>query len=143
MTPKQRQYLSFIDAYYRDNGWSPCYREIADAMDVSINTVGKMLRTLETAGYVWREPGVQRNVRVRALALVQPKVGTQKRTKSSRYIGVHSSTYTPNWRVQFYYLGRRIYVGSYRTELEAAQAYDEYVVRKGLNKPLNFERKSA
>jgi DNA-binding MarR family transcriptional regulator len=142
MTPKQRQYLSFIDTYYRDNGWSPCYREIADAMGVSINTVGKMLRTLETAGYVWREPGVQRNVRVRVLKLAESSAPT-KQTKTSRYLGV--SRHRNRWQARICIThGVTEHIGSYRTELEAARAYDAHVLARGLDKPLNFEgRKSA
>lgn len=41
------------------------------------------------------------------------------------------------WRVGFKIQYRTTHVGSYKTEVEAAYAYNKYVIEHGLNRPLN------
>lgn len=53
----------------------------------------------------------------------------------SKYFGV---TFEQNkWRVRVREKGIRIHVGCFKTEIEAAQAYNNYVKEWGLNRPLN------
>jgi hypothetical protein len=43
-----------------------------------------------------------------------------------------------NWRLQFTHKGKKVSLGSFATEEEAALAHDEYVRENGLPRPLHF-----
>jgi hypothetical protein len=45
--------------------------------------------------------------------------------KTSRYRGVHWEADRRKWRAVIYHMGRRVRLGRYDTEIEAARAYDE------------------
>lgn len=57
-----------------------------------------------------------------------------------KYIGVNFSNKAKvkKWRVRFCYKGKEIRNGYYLTELEAAVAYDKFIIENNIDKPLNF-----
>ena len=57
---------------------------------------------------------------------------------SSKYFGVCWMKNKNIWRSQLTTNGKKVSVGQYKTELEAAIAYDTYVVSNGLSNPRNF-----
>ena len=64
-----------------------------------------------------------------------------KYKKQSKYYGI---TFHKNlkqkkkpWEVQIWINGRKISLGYYKTELEAAKAYNDYVIEHNLNRSLN------
>lgn len=58
---------------------------------------------------------------------------------SSKYFGVCFVTKHQNWKAQVSYKGKKIFLGCYPTELEAAAVYDNYVKINNLPRPLNNE----
>jgi DNA-binding MarR family transcriptional regulator len=68
-TPKQGQYLAFIDAYTRVNRQPPAERDIQRFFGVTPPTVHQMILTLERSGFIRRTPGAPRSIEV----LVPPK----------------------------------------------------------------------
>ena len=79
-TPKQGQYLAFIDAYTRVHRRPPAEADMQRHFAVTPPSVHQMILTLERAGLIRRQPGVPRRVEVLAapedlpvlLAQVQP-----------------------------------------------------------------------
>jgi DNA-binding MarR family transcriptional regulator len=63
-TPKQGQYLAFIDAYTRVNRRPPAEREMQRHFGVTPPSVHQMILTLERAGFIRRQPGVPRSIEV-------------------------------------------------------------------------------
>ena len=63
-TPKQGQYLAFIDAYARVHRQPPAEREIQRHFGVTPPTVHQMVLALERAGLIRRQPGVPRSIKV-------------------------------------------------------------------------------
>jgi DNA-binding MarR family transcriptional regulator len=63
-TPKQGQYLAFIDAYTRVNRRPPAEREIQRHFGVTPPSVHQMILTLERAGLIRRQPGTPRSIEV-------------------------------------------------------------------------------
>jgi DNA-binding MarR family transcriptional regulator len=63
-TPKQGQYLAFIDAYTRVHGRPPAEWEIQRHFGVTPPSVHQMVLTLERAGFIRRQPGVPRSIEV-------------------------------------------------------------------------------
>ena len=61
-TPKQGQYLAFIDAYTRVHRRPPAEREIQRHFGVPPASVHQMILTLERAGFIRRQPGVPRSI---------------------------------------------------------------------------------
>lgn len=60
---------------------------------------------------------------------------TKKRT--SKFIGVSFKKKPQKWESSVYFNGKYNYIGSYKFELEAAKAYNEFVVKNNINKKLN------
>lgn len=55
MTPKTAQCLDFIEAFIKDNGFSPSYREIRDGMGASsISEVHRFITSLDDLGKIRR-----------------------------------------------------------------------------------------
>ena len=87
-TPKQGQYLAFIDAYTRVNRRPPAEADIQRHFGVTPPSVHQMILTLERAGFIRRQPGVARSIEVLVppqdlpvlQALIQPV-----KTSVSRY----------------------------------------------------------
>ena len=63
-TPKQGQYLAFIDAYTRVNRRPPAEADIQRHFGVTPPSVHQMILTLELAGFIRRQPGVARSIEV-------------------------------------------------------------------------------
>jgi DNA-binding MarR family transcriptional regulator len=85
-TPKQGQYLAFIDAYTRVHRRSPAEREMQ--RHVTPPSVHQMILTLERAGFIRRQPGVPRSIEVLVppehLPVLQANIQPVK-TSVSRY----------------------------------------------------------
>ncbi|MHB8766445.1 MAG: LexA family protein [Deferrisomatales bacterium] len=63
-TPKQAQYLAFLDRYTRQKGYPPAEGDVQAYFGVSAPSVHQMIVTLERKGFVSRVPGQARSVRV-------------------------------------------------------------------------------
>ena len=63
-TPKQGQYLAFIDAYTRVHRRPPAEREIQQHFGVTPPSVHQMILALERAGFIRRQPGIPRSIEV-------------------------------------------------------------------------------
>src|SRR5262245_21688490 len=63
-TPKQGQYLAFIDAYTRVHRLPPAEHEMQSYFGVSPPSVHQMILNLESAGLIRRQPGVPRSIEV-------------------------------------------------------------------------------
>lgn len=63
-TPKQGQYLAFIDAYTRVHLRAPAEADIQRRFGVTPPSVHQMVLALERAGFVRRQPGVPRSIEV-------------------------------------------------------------------------------
>src|ERR1700716_3689686 len=79
-TPKQGQYLAFIDAYTRVHRRPPAEREMQRHFGVTPPSVHQMVLNLERAGLIRRQPGVPRSIEV----LVPPEDLTVLQHISSR-----------------------------------------------------------
>ena len=66
-TPKQGQYLAFIDAYARLNRRPPAEADMQRYFGVTPPSVHQMVLTLERAGLIRRRPGVPRSIEVLVL----------------------------------------------------------------------------
>ena len=63
-TDRQGQYLAFIYAYTRVNGWPPAEADLQRYFRVSPPTVHQMVLTLERTGLIRRQPGMARSIEV-------------------------------------------------------------------------------
>jgi DNA-binding MarR family transcriptional regulator len=63
-TPKQGQYLAFIDAYTRVNRRPPAEWEMQRHFGVTPPSVHQMILTLERAGFIRRQPRIPRSIEV-------------------------------------------------------------------------------
>jgi DNA-binding MarR family transcriptional regulator len=63
-TPKQGQYLAFIDAYTRVHLRPPAEADIQRRFGVTPPSVHQMILTLERAGFIRRLPGAPRSIEV-------------------------------------------------------------------------------
>jgi DNA-binding MarR family transcriptional regulator len=63
-TPKQGQYLAFINAYTLVLGRPPAEADLQRYFKVTPPSVHQMVLTLERAGLIHRQPGVARSIRV-------------------------------------------------------------------------------
>jgi LexA DNA binding domain len=63
-TARQREYLDFIAQYIRRFGRSPAESDIQRRFLVSAPAVNQMVQTLERRGFITRQTGVPRSIRV-------------------------------------------------------------------------------
>jgi DNA-binding MarR family transcriptional regulator len=63
-TPKQGQYLAFIDAYTRVHRRAPAEADIRRHFGVTPPSVHQMILTLERADLIKRQPGAPRSIEV-------------------------------------------------------------------------------
>ena len=63
-TPKQGQYLAFIDAYTRVHLRAPAEADIQRRFGVTPPSVHQMVLALERAGFIRRQPGAPRSIEV-------------------------------------------------------------------------------
>ena len=85
-TPKQGQYLAFINAYSEGFGFPPAESEIAKAMKVSPPSVNQMMKTLEKKGLIQRQAGVPRSIEILVSRGVVPN--WKKRITSTQKVWV-------------------------------------------------------
>lgn len=65
MTKRMKAALEFIAAYWREHGWGPSYADIAASIgSKSRGDISNIVRTLERRGYLFREIGASRSVRI-------------------------------------------------------------------------------
>jgi len=57
---------------------------------------------------------------------------------TSKYPGVHYCKRVKRWIARIQVKGSNIYLGSFIDEIEAAKAYDNYVIENRLEQPTNF-----
>ena len=87
-TPKQGQYLAFIDAYARLNRRPPAEADMQRYFGVTPPSVHQMVLALERAGLIRRRPGVPRSIEVLVLPEDLPVLLDQAqpvRTSVQRY----------------------------------------------------------
>lgn len=58
--------------------------------------------------------------------------------KSSKYDGVSFKKKPQKWESSIYFNGKYNYIGSYKSELEAAKSYNDFVLKNNINKKLNI-----
>jgi Mn-dependent DtxR family transcriptional regulator len=63
-TPRQGQYLAFIYDYTKLHGVPPAEADMRRYFRVSPPAVHEMVKTLERQGYIAREPGWPRSIRL-------------------------------------------------------------------------------
>ena len=63
-TPRQGQFLAFIFYYTKLNRIPPAEADMQGYFRVSPPTVHEMVKTLERRGYISREPGKPRTIRL-------------------------------------------------------------------------------
>lgn len=63
-TPRQGQYLAFIDYYTKIHGVPPAEADMQRYFRVSPPAVHEMVKTLERQGLIEREPGRPRSIRL-------------------------------------------------------------------------------
>jgi Mn-dependent DtxR family transcriptional regulator len=68
-TEKQGQYLAFIYAYTRVNGWPPAEADLQRHFAVTPPAVHQMILTLERDGWIRRTPRMPRSIEI----LVDPE----------------------------------------------------------------------
>jgi hypothetical protein len=66
----------------------------------------------------------------------------KKRNSSSKYYGVYFDKDRKNWVVCTNYNGKSKALGRYVSEIEAACAYDNFIILNKLNKKINFGSKN-
>jgi hypothetical protein len=59
-------------------------------------------------------------------------------SKTSDYRGVHYDTKNKKWKAQIQVNKTKNFIGRFYFEIDAARAYDAYVIANGLHYPLNF-----
>ena len=63
-TQRQLEYLAFISKYIHRFGRAPAERDIERHFLVSAPTVNQMMQMLERRGFITRQPGVARSIRI-------------------------------------------------------------------------------
>ena len=65
LTPRQKQCLDFISAFWVEHGYAPSFGEIAEALGAkSRSSVTPLVSKLEGRGYIERTPYLARSIRV-------------------------------------------------------------------------------
>ena len=64
MTYKQKITLDFIKKYWKDNGYSPSYQDIANHMMISTTAVKWHVKSLAKRNIVSQIPGASRSITV-------------------------------------------------------------------------------
>jgi repressor LexA len=83
LTDRHRQILAYIDTAMRERGYPPSVREIGEAVGLSSSsTVHAHLKTLETFGYLKRDPSKPRAIEV----FFEPTTGASVERRPVRHI---------------------------------------------------------
>lgn len=65
LTPRQQEVLDFIIKFKEERGYSPSFREIANGLNIkSTRGAADHIAVLEKKGYITRDAGVMRSIRV-------------------------------------------------------------------------------
>lgn len=64
-------------------------------------------------------------------------------SKTSDFRGVHYDTKAKKWKVQIQVNKTKKFIGRFYFEIDAARAYDAYVIANGLPFPLNFQQATS
>ena len=64
-TPRQGQYLAFIYYYTKIHGRAPAEADLQRFFRVTPPVVHQMIKTLAARGFIDREPGTARSIRLR------------------------------------------------------------------------------
>lgn len=75
MTERQKEILSFIEDYIRENGIAPSIREIARRFGIQIKAVQDHIKALERKGVIKKLPGKGRGIIVSRSSGVIPLLG--------------------------------------------------------------------
>jgi len=71
-----------------------------------------------------------------------PKFGKKTHQATSKYFGVYAGVNKIlSWKVSLRSNNIKIYLGTFYKEIDAAKAYDEYIINHNLLHPLNFPEK--
>ena len=77
--------------------------------------------------HIYRNPLDNRRKRLRLCTPAENNYNTSpKRNGTSRFKGVHRCKRTGKWRVHVGGRGKKVYLGAFGDEVEAARTYDEY-----------------
>ena len=84
ITRRQREVLDFIEAFTKQNRYSPSFQEVADGLDLkSLATVHKHISNLRRKGYLTQSQDTHQ--RSRALEVSKPmSVGTRFKVEGER-----------------------------------------------------------
>ena len=63
-TPRQGQFLAFIYYYTKIHGCSPAERDMQSYFRISAPAIHQMVVTLDNRGFIEREPGKARSIRL-------------------------------------------------------------------------------
>lgn len=66
--------------------------------------------------------------------------GKKFKKSSSCYFGVSFNKLSKKWIVSIFLNKKSKYIGRYKEEIDAAKAYDKYIIENNLLKPLNFKK---
>lgn len=65
MTPRMREVYDFVDAFIRQNGFSPSYEEIGEAVGVgSRSTIHRVIKALAERGHIRMLKGRSRSIEI-------------------------------------------------------------------------------
>ena len=65
MTPRHKECLDFIGAFWADKGYAPSYDEIRNALGAkSKSSIAALVVKLEERGYIQRMPNLARSIRL-------------------------------------------------------------------------------
>jgi len=68
LSPKRKQILDFITAFIEGKGYAPSVRDIAKGCGISSSSVAQYhLNVLERDGYIYRDRGIPRSIRLTRL----------------------------------------------------------------------------
>jgi group I intron endonuclease len=82
----------------------------------------------------------EKNYRFGKFGKDNPALGTKLKSSSSKYFGVRifKNRDSVRWRASVNYGNASTYLGTYKTEEDAARVRDKYVIENNLDYPLNF-----
>ena len=69
------------------------------------------------------------------------KRGKKMSSASSQYFGVYWNSKYEKWVARECRNGKQYHIGSFNDEIDAAKEYDNYCVKNGIDRRLNFSRK--
>ena len=66
LTDRQRYVLEVVKGFILEHGWPPTIRELGEALDISsTNGVRRHLEVLERKGFLSRDPGTARGLKIK------------------------------------------------------------------------------